>query len=290
MKKYIKRIVKSILGMPDYSILDTLPLINYQMDAHGIEYKPRSERDTFNIEIKLERLAQGGLFEMPEMVAENNVIGKYFIRDAQTVVDIGSGVATFENIHANNFPDVEFTASDYDIKSISWCKENRPFKNVTYVTSSIDELLSQHGKYDLAITVDVIEHLEDYKSFAQVGYGRLFIFGGNKLFVLKVYNGQYTLKEVEDDEDTYIPVTTIGITEADSAVNEQQILDDVNMMSQWRRNKLVSGTYVDDGVSLRTTRFTDYQLDTSIKPKKETDINNIEITISSLKEIAKESE
>ena len=98
------------------------------------------------------------------------------------------------------------------------------------------------------------------------------------------------MKEVEDDEDTYIPVTTIGITEADSAVNEQQILDDVNMMSQWRRNKLVSGTYVDDGVSLRTTRFTDYQLDTSIKPKKETDINNIEITISSLKEIAKESE
>ena len=73
-------------------------------------------------------------------------------------------------------------------------------------------------------------------------------------------------------------------------MNEQQILDDVNMMSQWRRNKLVSGTYVDDGVSLRTTRFTDYQLDTSIKPKKPTDINNIEITISSLKEIAKESE
>ena len=165
MKKYIKRIVKSILGMPDYSILDTLPLINYRMDEHGIEYKPRAERDTFNIEIKLERVSQGGVFEWPDMIAENSVIGKYFIQDAKTVVDIGSGVATFENIHANNFPNVEFTASDYDIKSITWCKENRPFRNVTYVTSSIEELLSQHGKYDLAITVDVIEHLEDYKSF-----------------------------------------------------------------------------------------------------------------------------
>ena len=167
-------------------------------------------------------------------------------------------------------------------------KVTRIGKGVTFLDFHLEPLVETKvvgtTTYHLAI------ELEDYKSFAQVGYGRLFIFGGNKLFVLKVYNGQYTLKEVEDDEDTYIPVTTIGITEADSAVNEQQILDDVNMMSQWRRNKLVSGTYVDDGVSLRTTRFTDYQLDTSIKPKKPTDINNIEITISSLKEIAKESE
>jgi len=136
-----------------------------------------------------------------------------------------------------------------------------------------------NNTYHLAI------ELEDYKSFAQTGYGRLFIFGGNKLLVLKVKNGNFELKEVEDDEDTYIPVTTIGITEVDSAVNEQQILDDVNLMTQWRRNKCVSGTYLDDGVSLRTTRFTDYQLDTSVKPKKPTDINDIKITISSLKEI-----
>lgn len=136
-----------------------------------------------------------------------------------------------------------------------------------------------NNTYHLAI------ELEDYKSFAQTGYGRLFIFGGNKLLVLKVKNGNFELKEVEDDEDTYIPVTTIGITEVDSAVSEQQILDDVNLMTQWRRNKCVSGTYLDDGVSLRTTRFTDYQLDTSVKPKKPTDINNINIKISSLKEI-----
>lgn len=136
-----------------------------------------------------------------------------------------------------------------------------------------------NNTYHLAI------ELEDYKSFAQTGYGRLFIFGGNKLLVLKVKNGNFELKEVEDDEDTYIPVTTIGITEVDSAVSEQQNLDDVNLMTQWRRNKCVSGTYLDDGVSLRTTRFTDYQLDTSVKPKKPTDINNINIKISSLKEI-----
>lgn len=147
------------------------------------------------------------------------------------------------------------------------------------LTPLTQTIIDGQNQYNMAL------ELEDYKSFAQAGYGRLFIFGGNKLYVLKVKQGIYTLKEVEDDEDTYIPVTTIGITEVDSAVNEQQILDDVNLMTQWRRNKCVSGTYLDDGVSLRTTRFTDYQLDTSILPKRPTDINDIEIKISSLKEI-----
>ncbi len=156
-------------------------------------------------------------------------------------------------------------------------------KDATFLDFHLEPLVETkvvgNNTYHLAI------ELEDYKSFAQTGYGRLFIFGGNKLLVLKVKNGNFELKEVEDDEDTYIPVTTIGITEVDSAVNEQQILDDVNLMTQWRRNKCVSGTYLDDGVSLRTTRFTDYQLDTSVKPKKPTDINNITIKISSLKEL-----
>ena len=62
-----------------------------------------------------------------------------------------------------------------------------------------------NNTYHLAI------ELEDYKSFAQTGYGRLFIFGGNKLLVLKVKNGNFELKEVEDDEDSEIK-QNIGTT------------------------------------------------------------------------------
>lgn len=138
------------------------------------------------------------------------------------------------------------------------------------------------GEVEKNISVE----LQNIKTTAFYGYGRLFIFSGTKMLVLKAQNYSFELKEVEDDEETYIPVTTIGITEADSAVNEQQILDDVNLMTQWRKNKCVSGTYVDDGVSIKKTRFPDYQLDTSILPKKRTDINNINIKISFLKEIA----
>jgi len=134
-------------------------------------------------------------------------------------------------------------------------------------------------------TYKVAIELEDFKSMAFHGYRCLFIVGGNALYILRINGNQYTLKAVEDSDETYIPITTIGITDADSAVNERQALDDVNMMTQYRKNKLVTGTYMDDGVNLRTTRFWDYSLDTSIKPKKSTDINNVRVRINSLKEV-----
>jgi len=131
---------------------------------------------------------------------------------------------------------------------------------------------------------DVAVELEDYKSSAFLGDKKLYILGGNKLFTLTANNGVFTLDEVEDSEDTYVPVTTIGITYKDSPVSGMTALDDVNLMTQWRRNKLVSGTYIDDGVSVRTTRFWDYELDTNVHCKNATDINNIKIKINSLED------
>jgi len=136
-----------------------------------------------------------------------------------------------------------------------------------------------------SVTYNVGIELEDFKSMAFHGYNCLFILGGNALYILRMDGSDFTLKAVEDSDETYVPVTTIGITDADSKVNERQALDDVNMMTQYRKNKLVSGTYIDDGVNVRTTRFWDYSLDTSIKPKKPTDINNVRVRISSLKEV-----
>ncbi len=132
---------------------------------------------------------------------------------------------------------------------------------------------------------DVAEELEDAKSSAFVGNKCLYVLGGNYLFKITSNNNVISIVKVEDDKDTYIPTTTIGITYADSPVSRTTALDDVNLMTQNRKNKLVSGTYIDDGVSLRTTRFWDWQLDTNIKGKKATDINNIEITINELKEM-----
>lgn len=130
---------------------------------------------------------------------------------------------------------------------------------------------------------NVALELNDEPSQAFYGSKRLYILGGNKYYVLRTVLDGLQLSEVEDDEETYIPTTTVGITYKDSAVNIAAPLDDVNLMTQYRKNKLVSGTYVDDGTTVRTTKFWDYELDTSVNPKTPTDINNININIKALK-------
>lgn len=127
--------------------------------------------------------------------------------------------------------------------------------------------------------------LANNPSTAFHGYHRLYILDGKKYLCVKTNSDGITNVEyVEDNLETYIPTTTIGITEIDSPINEMQAFEDVNMLTQWRKNKCVSGTYVDDGITLKKTRFTDYQLDTTIIPKHETDLNEITIRISTLKE------
>ncbi len=113
---------------------------------------------------------------------------------------------------------------------------------------------------------------------------RLYILGGNKYLMLRIAPS-YELVEVEDSDYTYIPTTSIGVTYKDAPTNLVSAYDDVNLMTQWRKNKLVSGTYIDNGVDVRTTRFWEWSLDTSIKPKTLSDLNNMEIVISSLRKV-----
>lgn len=127
--------------------------------------------------------------------------------------------------------------------------------------------------------------LNNYRSLMVTSGKRLYILGGNKYYLLRITLEGYELVEVEDSKYTYIPTTTIGITYTDSPISGITALDDVNLMTQWRKNKLVSGTYIDNGTDIRTTRFWQWDLDTSIKSKSKTDLNNLEVVISELRKV-----
>lgn len=126
--------------------------------------------------------------------------------------------------------------------------------------------------------------MEDFKSNAFVGGRKLWIFTGKKLMVLRFTNGGFLLYPVEDSDLAPIPVTTESITYKDSSVSERMSLNRPNLMTQWRTNKLASDTYVDDGKSVRTTRFWDYELDSDISPKNRKDLNSIRVTVERIKE------
>lgn len=159
-------------------------------------------------------------------------------------------------------------------------------KGMNFLNCNI-ELVATSKVYN-GVIINVAKELEDYKSQAFYGNKRLYILGGNKYYVLRGLNSNLNLKEVENDENTYIPVTTIGIVAAnslssgESSLGHATSLDDVNLMTQYRKNKLVTGMPIASEV--KKTRYNDYELDTCINPKKNTDINNIKVTINSLKE------
>lgn len=136
------------------------------------------------------------------------------------------------------------------------------------------------------VTYNLPVEIGNVKSQGFVQNKRLYLLTGKKFYVVKIRNNKLTIREVEDDDDTYIPKTTTGITYADSPVPNATPLDDVNLMHSFRKNGLVSGTYIDTGTNIRTTRFFDWQLDASIEPRVETDINKIKVTISKLREVA----
>ena len=131
----------------------------------GILIKENDEFGLGNIEIKLESLDQSGVFEYEDMIVANKAIGKCFLNGIHKVVNIGSGVGTFEYYNAPNHKDVQFVASEFDIKSTKWTQENRALKNVIYTSDDIQTLLQKYGKFDLAVSIDVIEHIKNYKSF-----------------------------------------------------------------------------------------------------------------------------
>lgn len=130
----------------------------------GIIYKENPETGIINIDIKLERVNNGGVFEWEDMIVCNRIIGDCFIKkDVKSIINIGSGVGTFEFYNAPKHADVTFTACEMDVKSTEWARNHRAMPNVDYCISDMASL--QPAKYDMAISIDVLEHVKDYPRF-----------------------------------------------------------------------------------------------------------------------------
>lgn len=124
---------------------------------------------------------------------------------------------------------------------------------------------------------------EDYKSFAVVGGKKLWFLGGNKYMCLRFVLVNPTTTRamffaLEDSDHTPIPTTTISITYKNSIVNRRMGLDNVNLLTMWRKNKLISGTSKQEDEKTKTTFF-EYTLDAPLIVKDRKDMADIEVTI-----------
>ena len=123
---------------------------------------------------------------------------------------------------------------------------------------------------------------EDYKSVAVIGNKALYFLGGNKLMKLRyAAGGSYSLLPVEDNADTYIPLTTVSITCLNATANGRASLDQVNLLTQWRTNRLLTGVAIDASLAANTSDFGYvYQLDAPIIGKSAGDVSSIRVRIN----------
>lgn len=109
----------------------------------------------------------------------------------------------------------------------------------------------------------------DYKSSAFVGGNKLWFLGGNNYMCLRFVKNEFgssvtKLFPVEDSDQALIPTTTISITYKNSiAGGHRASHDNTNLLSQWRKNKLISGTTKSEDEKAKTSYY-DYTLDSPL--------------------------
>lgn len=146
---------------------------------------------------------------------------------------------------------------------------------------------------------DCLEYEEEggrrYKGKGFVGSRCFWFLTGKKFMLLRfLSDGTYRYEPVEDGSSDlnipYIPTTTIGITYMESGLSQRAQLDDVNMLSQWRKNGCVTGTgkgseRIDTTEYEAANNFYDYPLDAAINPKNPSDMNDFVVRITNRGEV-----
>jgi len=156
--KYRRRMVKSIREIDDLS-----PIYRLKIPREGVQYLGNDEYGPVSVTARMEN----GVWEYPDMIVTNQSIGRHFIHDAKKIVNIGSGVGTFEKNNAVEHRETLFVASEFDASSVEFCKQHRSASNVVFCSDNIETLCQTYGQFDLAVCIDVIEHIKNYGGFLQ---------------------------------------------------------------------------------------------------------------------------
>ncbi len=154
-------IINRVLFNSSYTI-KKIDLEN-QVPIEGLFYQENDEVGAKNLEDKMARVESGGPFEWPNILALNEAVAT-LLGSAKKVVNIGSGTGYLEWF-ASVDRSKTFYASEFDLDCREWSKANRSAPNIHFGSQSMEELIRENGPFDLAISIEVIEHIKDYSEF-----------------------------------------------------------------------------------------------------------------------------
>jgi len=101
--------------------------------------------------------------ESPDFESLNQAVS-CFIKGAKTIVNIDSKTGIFESF-ASVDKSLSFISLISGEGNLEWCKKNRQKENIVYCNKSPKELIAEENKFDLAIAIDVINHISDFGYF-----------------------------------------------------------------------------------------------------------------------------
>ena len=182
--------------------------------------------------------------------------------------------------------------------------EDGQYHTVAHVGNLLFELTMENGRFAFSLffyaTVrplnSVISRpkcydLTNHKSVAVVGNRSLYVLGGNHLLRVRFRTDEQSetgyvktcVPVSRDNENTYIPTTTISITYQNAKASGRASLDQVNLMTAWRKNLLLSGVGLDEGAKKAfgsTIWGYVYQLDAPIVESSDDSVEDARITIT----------
>lgn len=126
---------------------------------------------------------------------------------------------------------------------------------------SFDNSIKRYTKIDITDSCTyepaeiIIEKLVDRRIQVYVSKNKAYIVGCGDYLVFGKYDDNYELRRVYDDEDTYVPTTTINIDNDDANDENRAMLDKVNLLSSYRKNEMLgvdtsTGTWTVDTGSI----------------------------------------
>jgi len=154
-RKMIK-VVQVFKRQKDFSILSNDERV--YLGEKVPSYSENSEMKGVNL--AKTRLANGDPFEWPNIVALNWA-ATTLIRKAQKIVEIGSGTGPFAELASFDIRR-EIHCFEEDDFARGWAEKNRAHTNVKYQKLFLNTNASD---YDLLVSLDVFEHVNDMRGF-----------------------------------------------------------------------------------------------------------------------------
>lgn len=99
-----------------------------------------------------------------------------------------------------------------------------------------------------------LSKLTSTRSQAFFNKGKCYIVGCGDFLVYGSWNGKsYELRKVADNEDTYIPTTTVSIDDDTNETDIRSTLEDINLLSSKRKNQLLGRKFKEGETALTWT-------------------------------------